>query len=81
MLQSKQEIAKALRVLTKEDNFPVLVHCMHGKDRTGLLIMLILLLCDIEPQVPVPLPCPLSPRPAVTVLKKWTLNITDHCIT
>ncbi len=50
-LQSKKEIAKALRVLTKEENFPVLVHCMHGKDRTGLLIMLVMLLCSIEPQV------------------------------
>ena len=72
MLQSKKEIAKALRVLTKEENFPVLVHCMHGKDRTGLLIMLILLLCDIEPQVPAPLPCPLLPRPLVTMLKERT---------
>lgn len=53
-LQSKKEIAKGLRVMTKEENFPVLVHCMHGKDRTGLLIMLLLLLCDIEPQVPTP---------------------------
>ena len=50
-LQSKKEIAKGLRVMTKEENFPVLVHCMHGKDRTGLLIMLLLLLCGIEPQV------------------------------
>lgn len=47
---SKKEIAKGLRVMTKEENFPVLVHCMHGKDRTGLLIMLLLLLCGIEPQ-------------------------------
>ncbi|KAL0022318.1 hypothetical protein WJX79_009973 [Trebouxia sp. C0005] len=47
---SKKEIAKGLRIMTKEENFPVLVHCMHGKDRTGLLIMLLLLLCDIEPQ-------------------------------
>ena len=53
-LQSKKEIAKGLRVMTKEENFPVLVHCMHGKDRTGLLIMLLLLLCGIEPQVPAP---------------------------
>ncbi len=53
-LQSKKEIAKGLRVMTKEENFPVLVHCMHGKDRTGLLIMLLLLLCDIEAQVPTP---------------------------
>ena len=50
-MQSQKEIAKALRVLTHEENYPVVVHCMHGKDRTGLLIVLIMLLCDIDPQV------------------------------
>ena len=51
LLQSQKEIAKAMRILTREENYPVLVHCMHGKDRTGLLIMLIMLLCDIDPKV------------------------------
>ena len=50
-LQSQKEIAKALRILTKEENFPILVHCMHGKDRTGIVIMLVLLVCDNGPQV------------------------------
>ena len=50
-LQSKKEIAKGLRVLTKAENFPILVHCVHGKDRTGLFIMLVMLLCGIDPQV------------------------------
>ena len=50
-MQSQKEIAKALRILTHEENYPIVVHCMHGKDRTGLLIMLIMLLCDIDPQV------------------------------
>lgn len=31
--------------------YPVLVHCMHGKDRTGLIILLVLLLCGVEPAV------------------------------
>lgn len=50
-LQSQKEMAKALRVFTQEENLPVLVHCMHGKDRTGLIIMLIMLLCDSGAQV------------------------------
>lgn len=41
-LQSKKEIAKAL--LTKEENYPILVHCIHGKDRIGLLVMFVMLL-------------------------------------
>ncbi|KAL3162113.1 hypothetical protein ABBQ32_009826 [Trebouxia sp. C0010 RCD-2024] len=47
---SQKEIAKALRVLSQEENLPVLVHCMHGKDRTGMVVMLVLLLCDNGPQ-------------------------------
>lgn len=47
---SQKEIAKALRVLSQEENLPVLVHCMHGKDRTGMVVMLVMLLCDNEPQ-------------------------------
>ena len=50
-LQSKKEIAKALRVFVDPDNYPVLVHCIHGKDRTGLIVMIIMLLCSVEPEV------------------------------
>lgn len=60
-LQSQKEIAKALRVFTQAENLPVLVHCMHGKDRTGVIIMLVMLLCDNGHQVePLLLPCCLS---------------------
>lgn len=38
------------------DNYPVLVHCIHGKDRTGLIVMLIMLLCSVEPEVSGPEP-------------------------
>lgn len=46
----KKEIAKALRVFVDHANYPVLVHCIHGKDRTGLIVMLIMLLCSVEPE-------------------------------
>lgn len=27
--------AQALRVFVEADNYPILIHCIHGKDRTG----------------------------------------------
>lgn len=33
----EQELVKALRVLVDSANWPVLVHCQHGADRTGLV--------------------------------------------
>lgn len=42
--------SKALRVFTEPSNYGVLVHCTQGKDRTGLIIALVLLLLE----VPVP---------------------------
>lgn len=41
------EIAIALRAFTQPANFGIMVHCTQGKDRTGLIILLILLLLDI----------------------------------
>lgn len=54
VVQGKKEIAKALRVFVDHNNYPVLVHCIHGKDRTGLIVMLIMLLCSVEPEVSPP---------------------------
>jgi hypothetical protein len=48
---SKVGIAKAMRVFTEANNLPVLVHCIHGKDRTGLIVMLLLMLCKIDSTV------------------------------
>lgn len=50
-MQSKPAFAAALRLFKEEKNYPVLVHCIHGKDRTGLIIMLLLLLCEIPAKV------------------------------
>lgn len=47
---SKRGMALALRPFVELENYPILVHCIHGKDRTGIIIMLLLLLCDVEPE-------------------------------
>jgi protein-tyrosine phosphatase len=44
------EIADALRAYSTTSNYPILIHCTQGKDRTGLIIALILLMLS----VPVP---------------------------
>jgi len=33
-----QEVAAAVNALRSESNWPVYVHCLHGQDRTGLVI-------------------------------------------
>ena len=43
-------IARALRLFADSANYPVLVHCVIGKDRTGLVMMLLLLLCGVDEQ-------------------------------
>ena len=41
-------IARALRVFADADNLPVIIHCIHGKDRTGLIVALLLLLLGVD---------------------------------
>ena len=43
----QKQLAAALRVFTHPDNFPLLVNCVQGKDRTGLIAMLVLMLCGV----------------------------------
>jgi protein-tyrosine phosphatase len=45
---SGKEIKEVFDVLADEQSYPVVVHCTQGKDRTGLVILLVLLLCGIE---------------------------------
>ncbi|KUJ15565.1 tyrosine/serine protein phosphatase-like protein [Mollisia scopiformis] len=41
------EIAEALRAFSRSGNLPMLAHCTQGKDRTGLIIALILFLLRV----------------------------------
>ena len=41
------ELRRILVLLAEKSNYPLLVHCTQGKDRTGLVIILTLLLLDI----------------------------------
>jgi protein tyrosine/serine phosphatase len=34
-------------VFTKPHALPALVHCAHGKDRTGVIIMLLMMVCGV----------------------------------
>ena len=44
---SGTEFCRIFDLLTEEANFPIMVHCTQGKDRTGLSVLLVLLLLNI----------------------------------
>lgn len=46
-----KEMKQVFDVLADDRNWPVLVHCTQGKDRTGLIVMLLLWLVQIEDDV------------------------------
>ena len=48
---TKPAVADILRLLISEDNVPVLVHCAHGKDRTGVMIAVILGCLGVEDEL------------------------------
>ncbi|OAL33641.1 hypothetical protein AYO20_07148 [Fonsecaea nubica] len=45
---SQPEIKQVFDVLADEARWPVMINCTQGKDRTGMIILLVLLLCDID---------------------------------
>ena len=50
-VQSQHQVSRALRLWTHSENLPILVHCIHGKDRTGLIVALLLRLIDVPLEV------------------------------
>ncbi|KAJ2902977.1 putative tyrosine serine protein phosphatase protein [Zalerion maritima] len=44
---SRREYLLSFRTVAKASNEPLLIHCTAGKDRTGAMIILILLLCEV----------------------------------
>ncbi|KAL7625431.1 hypothetical protein AAE478_004651 [Parahypoxylon ruwenzoriense] len=47
MDESGAEIAEALRAFISPASLPALVHCTQGKDRTGLVVTLVLMVLDV----------------------------------
>lgn len=45
------EVASIMRLLLKDSNVPMLIHCTHGKDRTGMIIAMILGCLEVEDEL------------------------------
>lgn len=48
---TKQEVVDILRLMLEEENVPILIHCAHGKDRTGVMMGIILGCLEVEDDV------------------------------
>ena len=44
---SQEELRQTFCVLAEPSNYPILVHCSQGKDRTGLIVLLLLSLLGV----------------------------------
>ena len=42
------EIKQVFDVFSDESAYPLLVHCTQGKDRTGITVLLVLLVCGVD---------------------------------
>lgn len=49
LLDCQDEIAQIFTYLATEENYNIVLHCHAGKDRTGFIIALILLLLEVPP--------------------------------
>jgi protein-tyrosine phosphatase len=45
---SGPEIKQVFDVFAEESSYPVLIHCTQGKDRTGISVLLVLLMCGVD---------------------------------
>ena len=45
---AKPVIIDVIRFMCREDSLPMLIHCAHGKDRTGLLVAVVLGLLEVD---------------------------------
>lgn len=46
-----KEVKQVFDVLGNGRNWPILVHCTQGKDRTGLIVMLVLFLLNVDESI------------------------------
>lgn len=45
---SGPEVKEVFEVLAKPDAWPIMINCTQGKDRTGITVLLVLLLCGVD---------------------------------
>ena len=46
--KTKPVIADILRLMIQQDTLPMLIHCAHGKDRTGIIVAVVLGLLEVD---------------------------------
>ncbi|KAL8795780.1 MAG: hypothetical protein Q9195_001832 [Heterodermia aff. obscurata] len=47
LAESTSEILSIFRLLADEKNYPVMIHCTQGKDRTGFIVLLLLSMLEV----------------------------------
>ena len=65
---TKPAVADILRLLVSEDNTPVLIHCAHGKDRTGVMIAVILGCLGVEDEL-------IAQDYAQSEVSRWSISL------
>ena len=51
LIYTKSAVADILRLVVEGGNVPVLIHCAHGKDRTGLIVAVILGCLEVDDEI------------------------------
>lgn len=47
LTHSTSELLSLFHIFSQPTSYPVLIHCTQGKDRTGIIVILLLLLCEV----------------------------------
>lgn len=48
---TKPAVADILRLIVEGDNLPMLIHCAHGKDRTGVMVAIIMACLEVDDEI------------------------------
>ena len=51
LVYTKSAVADILRLIVEGGNVPVLIHCAHGKDRTGLIVAIIFGCLEVDDEI------------------------------
>ena len=48
---SKPAVVDTMRLIVEGDNIPILILCAHGKDRTGMIVAIILACLEVDDEI------------------------------